>query len=120
MKTLKKIHEKAVEHYERMETWVKSQNLDDKPDKDLMLKAIGEEWHDNDCSYCEEFLINAGKSCSECPLNSQKTQRAPSYCCNGFWIKMTESTTWRQWLINEEKVKNYIINNGGKEWSPVT
>lgn len=103
---LTELQKKAVAHYDRMIRWAKDQLGDRAADSDEMFREIGEWWGGEDCPYCEAFK-NTG-ACTICPL------RAPGGCCAGLWRWLNRSRNWHDWIIEAEKVKEYIIENGGE------
>ena len=95
----------ALEHYDRMITWVKDQQPCDPADWTKMFAAIDEDWYADSCCYCQVFL-NTKTPCKWCPLKGR------GGCCGGLWVKMSTSTTWGHWLDSAEKVREYIQVHG--------
>ncbi len=108
----KSIKQEALEHYDRMIKWVKTQSNEDMPNHSAMLRAIHENWFGNDCPYCGKYYMPKDKKC-KCRLNPEKKYRLPSDCCDGLWVKMSICTyTWADWLKYARKVRAYINKHG--------
>ena len=118
-----KIQQDAIAHYERMIAWAKAHiNLTVNLTFNVfeMEKAIGERAHSRDCSYCNRFQDTCRyegdfhiQPCSSCPLHNGKHDWATSsYCCNGLWLELNRSTSWKQWIVNAEAVLEYIKQYG--------
>lgn len=96
---------RAIRHYNRMIEWAEKQNPDFGPDCDIMYEEIGESWYSGSCTYC----LKAVGCCKQCKLKGGSIQPT---CCNGLWRKMSSSCTWREWIEEAKKVREYIKKNG--------
>ena len=94
------VKKRAIDHYNRMIEWVKTQFEEGIPNSYRMLDTIGEIWYSEDCIFCLTY-----KSCSCCPLATKELE-----CCNGEWLKMADAETWKEWLYHAEKIKVIIEN----------
>ena len=92
--------QESLDHWNRIITWVLTQNPEDQIDFEIMERAIGESWYTKFCSYCHEY------TCKKCPLFKN-----PS-CCNGLWDQLNVYMTWAEWIIKAERVRKYIEDNG--------
>jgi len=110
--------QEAIAHYERMIKWAKTQppgnRIRYKHSVSIMFVAIGEDWYGKNCVYCQKYIKYSSSSTNKpCPLTSYVIPYCDDKsCCNGLWIKMNNSTTWKEWIINAEKVLEYIKENG--------
>jgi hypothetical protein len=103
----KRIQQKAIEHYERMLAYAKTQDPNDRPDLEVMEEAIKETWDADSCPYCAKYLY----ICNKCALNPTLVN-TPDYCCNGLYNAMVFSNTWTEWISYAKKIKAYIKKNG--------
>jgi hypothetical protein len=98
------IKEESIKRYEEKIAWAMTQNMKDRPDMEKMYSAIGHEWSSSNCPYCMEY----GNNCPDmCELRMDV-----DYCCDGLWLIMNGSKTWREWIENAERVLQYIKDNG--------
>ena len=111
----KTVKQKAIEHYERMIEYAKKY---ESQDAQLMISEMMDDIKEctgrRDCSYCIKNQFNilfTNEACGKCKLNV-KTKNDDFNCCNGLYLKMTESKTTKTWIARAEKVKQYIIDNG--------
>ena len=95
------VKQEAIDHYERMQEWVRTQPGNDRPSSAKMRKAIGEHWGSHYCSYCKKYDYDDG--CDYCPLVN---------CCTGPLRSMIHSRTWDEWLENSDDVVEYIKKHG--------
>lgn len=101
----------AVEHYDRMIEWVKTQHSDEIVNIDYMEDCICEKWSDDYCSYCVAY--SGLNLCGICPLYAKLNNEGASYnCCNNHWWRMAASRTWKDWLYYAERVRIYILLRG--------
>ena len=103
---MKRIQKQAIEHYDRMIEWARTQPTGDKPSSDLMGELFKEGYGAYDCPYCKKYQVD----CILCKLTGKYPEA--TYCCNGLYSKMCKSKTWRQWIIRAKKVREYIRENG--------
>jgi hypothetical protein len=106
----KALRELALNHYDKMIAWASQQPEDEDASMDKMHNAIKENWSSSYCVYCEFYSF-----CDTCPLGVKKIDfyNMQDYkCCNGLWIMMSSSTTWGDWVINANKVYDYIQKKG--------
>jgi hypothetical protein len=106
----------SIQLYEKKIAWAETQVPHESPSKDKMLCAIGHVWDGKACPYCQNYVYENINNCNLCPLYdiTYKKNRinASEYCCSGLWTKMNESKTWAEWIINAEKVLEYIKEHG--------
>jgi hypothetical protein len=100
------VQRKAIDHYDRMIAWAKTQKPRTYPNINLMLSEIKEDWTYTSCSYCLKYPT---PGCNECPLS-----REDASCCYGLWYEMISAKTWKTWIKRAEFVREYIRMNGGK------
>lgn len=92
-----------------MREWVLTQNLFDSVNLFKMRIYITKLWFTDYCSYCYVFSYRI--YCRKCPLTINGIY---STCCNGLRHKMDNTKTWFEWLQAQEKVVEYIKENGLK------
>jgi hypothetical protein len=100
--------QKAIEHYERMIEWAKTQDGSEKTDYFYMEARIDESLSGWYCSYC----IKNDNVCLECELKAEAPSIRQSCCCGGLWTIMGLSETWSEWITNANKVLDYIREKG--------
>jgi hypothetical protein len=105
----KTIKQEALDHYDRMIKWAKTQNSGGAPDVQIMEKELKESWFSGDCPYCKKY--NFCMSSEVCPLQT-KVERIHTSCCDGLWINLSISPTWKKWIKNAILVRNFIKKNG--------
>jgi hypothetical protein len=118
----KALRESALNHYDKMIAWASQQPEDEDASMDKMHNAIKENWSSSHCVYCEFYSF-----CDTCPLSAKEINKGYGFrykseqniyyfnnysCCNGLWIMMSSSTTWGDWVINANKVYDYIQKKG--------
>ena len=99
------VKQEALDHYERMQKWVKTQPGGAWPSMLSMRDAIGENWDGGFCSYCKRY-----GSCRDCPLYIDSPAKVA--CCAGLWFDMSNSRTWNEWFERSMKVVAYIKEHG--------
>lgn len=106
---------KAIRHYKRMINFAKMQIYDTSPSFDTMERYIGETIWSRYCSYCDEHdrksILNCGGTCPLFSLVDNKEQDE-NYCCHGLWDRMSESSSWKSFIVNATNVLEYIKRNG--------
>ena len=129
---LNELQVESIAHYKRMIKWVKTQPATDKKREYIMEASINENWHGENCAYCEKHETSAANKinttkllrgvwplnskCDTCPLHSHDVPfddyENERDCCNGLWQEMHESKTWKEWLVYANKIVKYIKENG--------
>ena len=106
---------KAIKHYDRMIKFAKSE-IDEggkTVNADRMRQSIREDWYAGSCPYCKKYMIHheclSGTLCIKCPL--MPTGKTDD-CCNGLWMEMSKASTWKEFIVCAERVKEYIRENG--------
>jgi len=106
----KTIKQEALDHYDRMIKWAKTQNSGGAPDVQIMEKELKESWFGGDCPYCKEY--NFCMSSKRCPLLANNNEKLCNFCCGGLWMELAISSTWKKWIKNAILVRNFIEKNG--------
>jgi hypothetical protein len=98
----KTVQRKALKHYDKMITWVKTQESNEPADIFKMMQSIGTIWGSDDCAYCN-YIISKGLKCDNCKLAN---------CCDTFYKKMNESEKWKNWLKYAKRIRKFIEEKG--------
>jgi hypothetical protein len=110
---MKRIQQKAIDHYDRMIKYAKTRNKRSTPDAAQMVDAIGETWGPDECAYCQKYINDP---CAKCPLHGKDdplaVQHVYGQCCNGLYGKMALARTWGDWISRAIEVRNFIKKNG--------
>ena len=101
LKMLKTKNE-AIQHYDKMIKWAEKQNKYKIPSVSKMYYEIKTTWAGQHCSYCN--IHNT--TCFLCELHSKNS------CCDGLWLRMDRSKTWKEWIKYAKKIKRFIEKNG--------
>lgn len=107
------IKQRAIKHYDTMIEWAKKQPPEERSNCDIMKKNIKQEWHGDFCPYCKKHIYG-----NKCKLSSSTDKMCPEddysggECCDGLWLSMNCSITWREWLKYAKQVRKYIEKNG--------
>lgn len=102
----------ALEHYDRMIRWAKTQNPLCPAIRFDMKRYLGISWTGDDCSYCKE---NAPDNCARCKLcgsGADEYSLNGEACCEGLWSKMARANSWHEWIRCAKEVREYIRKNG--------
>lgn len=112
-KGLTELQIKAIAHYDRMIIFARMREKicpTESKDYATMKFFLTEAWSAKDCAYCLKYQKESGlyQSCGYCPLFFC------GQCCGGLWDNLNRAETWGEWVAAAEKVKEYIIEHGGK------
>ena len=97
--------EESIKHHLEMQKWVKSQDMDAHPNKDLMLSKINQNWDGEHCSLCQLFYRYSSnlEKCANCPLGD-------AYGICGYvnvknaWHDLAFASDWKEWLKADRKL----------------
>ena len=109
----KSIKQKSIEHYDRVIEYAKKSKEKNATDMlSNMLDDTRESIGSKHCAYCKknDFDNLLHLACLKCKLHVEKYERFN--CCNGLYVKMTDSKTTKTFIKRAEAVKQYIIDNG--------
>lgn len=133
---MKKIKREAIEHYDRMITFMeivleydlynRQDELEDDSEEieSFLRKYMGENYFGEFCSYCQKYKYR----CSKCELGTPSkimskdeleyfiergTEIDIYHCCGTHWGEMSDVyTDIPEWIERAKKVRQYIIDNG--------
>jgi hypothetical protein len=89
---------KSIEHHERMQKWVKTQDKNDRVSPSLMYTSINEDWSGSFCALCQLIPF----SCKPCPLYLKYGNCGRE--SKNAWTYLNDANTWKEWLRYDKKL----------------
>ena len=113
-----KLRKEALAHYDRMINIIRTVIAvspyfsKQQPNFSLMEDLLGEDYSSEYCGYCKTFdrygvAYDRTKCATKCPLGDDEGK-----CCHGLYEKMYDARTWKAWVVEAQRVREFIRIRG--------